>query len=110
MGAENAGLRMVIHSKFLEGILLYNLLVFAVFYTCYHSIDFEKHFRITTDAKPTSSFILCFAALVHSNAMSSEVEPKTQLGRNLMAFHVLFSWGLFLVLLAPWSSIPNSSN
>lgn len=103
--------KMVIHSKFMEGILLYNLLVFAVFYAIYHTIDFEKHYRITTGTKPTSSFIMYFAFLTHTNAMCAEVEPKTPLGRNIMGLHVMFSWGLFLVLLAPWSSIPsNSSN
>lgn len=107
--AGDEPVKMVIHGRFMEGIVLYNLLVFAVFYTVYHSIDFEKHFRITTGAKPTSSFIMYFSFLTHANAMCADVEPRTELGRNLIAFHVLFSWGLFLVLLAPWSSIPSRS-
>jgi hypothetical protein len=50
-----------------------------------------------------------FAFLTHANAMSAEVVPRTELARNLLGAHVLFSWGLFLILLAPWSSIPVSS-
>lgn len=98
--------KLVIDRRFMEGIVLYNLLVFAIFFSIYHAIDFEKHFEVTTKAPVTNSFIAYFAFLTHANAMCSEVEPKTEFARMLMTLHVLFSWGLFLVLLAPWSSIP----
>ena len=102
--------KLVIHKNFMEGIVLYNLLVYAIFFSIYHVIDFEKHFEITTKAQPTTSFIAYFAFLSHANAMCAEVTPRTEFGRSLLGLHVLFSWGLFLVLLAPWSSIPMSNN
>lgn len=101
--------KLVIHEKFIEGIVLYNLLVFGMFFSVYNYIDFEKHFEITTRVHPTPSFIMYFAFLTHANAMCAEVVPRTELARNLLGAHVLFSWGLFLILLAPWSSIPVSS-
>lgn len=109
MSSNGPHMKLVIHSKFMEGILLYNLLVFAAFYAIYHTIEFEKHYQIPEGVHATPSFIMYFAFLTHANAMCAEVTPKTELGRNLMGFHVLFSWGLFLVLLAPWSSIPTAN-
>lgn len=108
MSENGPHMKLVIHSKFMEGILLYNLMVFAIFYSIYHVIDFEKHYQIPEGMHPTPSFLMYFSLLTHTNAMCAEVTPKTTLGRNLMALHVMFSWGLFLVLLAPWSSIPTS--
>jgi hypothetical protein len=101
--------KLVIDRNFMEGIVLYNLLVYAVFFSIYHAIDFEKHFEITTKAPPSTTFLAYFSFLTHANAMCSEVTPRTEFGRTLVGLHVLFSWGLFLVLLAPWSSIPTSS-
>lgn len=104
----SSGLKITVHRGFLEGIVLYNILVFAVFYSIYHTIDFEKHFTVASGVKVTSPFLLYFSFLTHANAMCSEVVPRTEFARNLLGLHVLFSWGLFLILLAPWSAIPQT--
>lgn len=96
---------LVTHRKFIEGIVLYNILLYALFFSIYNSIDFEKHFEITNNTHPTPAFLMYFAFLTHSNAMCAEVVPRTQFGRNLVGSHVLCSWTLFLILLAPWTSV-----
>lgn len=92
-------------SEFLEAIILYNLMVYAIFVTIYSTIDFEKHFEITNGTKPTPAFFMYFAFLTHTNAMCAEVVPRTAFGRSLLFANVFCSWILFLTLLAPWTSV-----
>ena len=95
--------RVISRDKFIEAIVLYNLIVYAIYVAIYSSIDFNKHFETTVPITP--SFIMYFAFLTHANAMCAEVTPKTELGRNLLGTQVLCSWGLFLILMAPWTSV-----
>jgi hypothetical protein len=83
----------------MEAIVLYNMIVYAIFVTIYSNIDFKQHFETTVPVTP--SFIMYFAFLTHSNAMCAEVVPRTDFGRHLLGTHVLCSWALFLILLAP---------
>ena len=97
--------RVVTREMYLEGIILYNLLVFSFYVAIYSSIDFEKHFEVASGVQVTPAFIMYFAFLTHANAMCAEVVPRTEFGRNLLGTHVLCSWALFLILLAPWSAV-----
>jgi hypothetical protein len=101
------GKKYIIASRdtFLEAIVLYNLVVYTTFVAIYNNIDFEKHFQITNGAKPTPAFFMYFAFMTHSNAMCSEVEPRTEFGRTLLGLNVFCSWILFLTLLAPWTAV-----
>lgn len=103
--------RIVVNKKFLEGIVLYNVAVYALIVAAYHLIDFDKHFVNLTKPdsekykKTTSGEIFYYAFLVHATVMAGEYVPKTKLGRGLLSVHVLMSWGLMMILMAPWSAL-----
>lgn len=95
-----------VNKRFLEGILLYNILVYSIIVGCYHYIDFDTHFEMPDHTpKATTGAIMYYAFLVHTGVMAGEIVPKTKLGRGLLAIHVLFSWGLIMILMAPWSAL-----
>lgn len=103
--------RIIINKKFLEGIVLYNVTVYALVVAAYHLIDFDKHFvniakpDAQKGAKTTSAEIFYYAFLVHATVMAGEYVPITKLGRGILSVHVLMSWGLMMILMAPWSAL-----
>ena len=102
------GLRMrmigaVLHNRVFDMLVLYNVMVYALAVAMYHLIDFDTHFEWTDKAPISSQKIMYYAFLSHSGVMCAECTPRTELGRSLLAVHVLFSWGIIIALLAPWS-------
>jgi hypothetical protein len=108
---QHAGPRIMVNRKFLQGIVLYNVLVYALVILAYHVIDFDAHFKNVVadpDAPPkptTTGEIMYYAFLVHATVMAGEYIPTTKLGRGILAVHVLLSWGLIMILMAPWSAL-----
>ena len=81
---------------FLGGLLAYNLAVFALFLPIYLFVDFDKHFA--SDKPVTLTGKMYFALVTHSNAMSGDIIPKTDLARGIMAAHILLTWLQILFL------------
>lgn len=97
--------KIVVHNRFLEGIILYNICVYAAMVTLYHAIDFDAHFQWADERPSTTPRIMYYAFMSHANVMAGECTPTTTLGRGLLSMHILLSWGLMMLLLAPWSAV-----
>lgn len=97
-------LRIIAGNKFLKGLLVYNALIYILFVGIYHTIDFEKHFDLPPGTRADTGFIMYYTWLSHCNVMAGECVPKTSTGRQILAYHILMSWGVILVMLAPWGS------
>ena len=104
---HHANPHIMVNKRFLEGIVLYNILVYSLVIIAYHVIDFDEHFKnVTTTTGPTTTGeIMYYAFLVHATVMAGEYVPTTKLGRGILAVHVLMSWGLMMILMAPWSAL-----
>lgn len=87
------------HTKFLQAAVLYNAVVFAVFYTIYTLIDFSKHF--TSDTPVTGRGKLYFAVMAHSAGGSNDIVPKTDVARVITAAHVALAWMQLLLVFLP---------
>ena len=94
-----APLGKLFENKFFDGIILYNMMVYSTMVAIYHIIDFNKHFNVAHKAGTGTK--MYFAWLTHTNVMAGEITPKTALARGLMCMHVLLTWGMVMVLLAP---------
>ena len=94
-----APLAKLFENKFFDGIVLYNVMVYSLMVAIYHLIDFNTHFEVNHKAGTGTK--MYFAWLTHTNVMAGEITPKTDVARGLMCMHVLCTWGMVMVLLAP---------
>ena len=86
------------HAKFLKTAVLYNAVIFLVFFTVYLSLDFKKHFTADTYVTPKGK--LYFAIMNHTAAGAGDIVPKTDTARMITGAHVLLAWmQLILVFL-----------
>lgn len=87
------------HTKFIKAAVVYNALVFVVFYAMYALLDFSKHF--TSDVPVTARGTLYYALMAHTSGGSNDIAPKTDLARMITAAHVTLAWmQLLLVFLS----------
>lgn len=86
------------HVKFLKAAIVYNLVVMALFFAIYYSIDFSKHF--TSPAPVTLRGKLYFTMMVHTAAGANDIVPSTDFARTVITLHSLAAWmQVFLVFL-----------
>lgn len=97
--AAIAALGKLFENKFFDGIVLFNLMVYALMIAIYHLIDFDAHFELK--GKADTGKIMYFTWMTHTNVMAGEITPKTGVARGLMCMHVLLTWGIIMVLLSP---------
>lgn len=90
-------LLMEAHAKFIKAAVVYNAVVFTVFYAIYALMDFSKHF---TAANPpvTLKGKLYFAVLSHTQGGANDIVAKTDLARLVQAAHVLLAWAQLLLV------------
>ena len=89
--------------KFLGSLLVYNVVVFAVFLVVYLVIDFDTHFG--SEKKATFADKLYFCMMTHSNAMAGDFVPRTAVARRVLSLHILFTWlQLLFVFYTPGGS------
>lgn len=89
-------MKSVFRFHFIGSLLMYNLVVFAVFLPVYLLIDFDANFA--SDKPVTLAGKIYFALVTHSNAMSGDIIPKTDLARQIMAAHIMLTWAQLLFL------------
>lgn len=97
--AAIAALGKLFENKFFDGIVLYNVMVYALMTALYHLIDFDTHFDLK--GKAGTGKIMYFTWMTHTGVMAGEITPKTDVARGLMSMHVLLTWGMLMVLLSP---------
>ena len=78
------------HTKFLKAALVYNLVVFLVFFFVYQAMRFEDHFD--SSAPVTARGKLYFAVMAHTSGGSNDIVPKTDFARLVVAAHVTLAW------------------
>lgn len=84
--------------KFIKAALLYNVVVFSVFYWVYLKTDFSEHF--TSDQPVTARGKLYYALMMHTAVGINDITPKTEHARTITSMHVSFAWlQLLLVFL-----------
>ena len=84
--------------KFIKAALLYNVVVFSVFYGVYLSTDFSHHF--TSDQPVTVRGKLYYALMMHTAVGINDITPKTEHARMITSLHVMCAWlQLLLVFL-----------
>jgi hypothetical protein len=89
--------------KFLGSLLVYNIVVFAVFLVVYLLIDFDTHFG--SEKKATFADKLYFCMMTHSNAMAGDFVPRTAVARRVLSLHILATWlQLLFVFYTPGGS------
>jgi len=93
--------RKIVENKFIDAIVLYNVVVYSLLIAVYHIIDFKHHFNLPEGTKPTTPVIMYFTFMTHANVMAGEITPRTDLARALMSIHILVTWGFIIALLAP---------
>lgn len=82
--------------KFLKAAVAYNIVVMALFFFVYLSMDFSKHF--TSNGPVTVRGKLYFMLMNHTAIGTNDITPKTDTARTIIALHVLLAWmQLFLV-------------
>lgn len=84
------------HTKFLRAAVVYNALVFVVFYVAYTFMDFSKHF--SSDQPVSGRGKLYYAVMAHSSGGSNDIVPKTDVARLLTAAHVTLAWMQLLLV------------
>lgn len=86
-----------LRARFVQAAVLYNIVLFTVFYGVYLSLDFSRHF--TSDKPVTAQGKLYYAAMVHTAAGGpNDIVPKTDLARTITTAHVLLSWMQLLLV------------
>jgi hypothetical protein len=89
-------MRSVLRFRFLGNLLIFNLVIFSIFLPVYLLIDFNKHFASDKPVSVTGK--IYFALVTHSNAMSGDIVPKTDVARSIMAAHIMLTWAQLLFL------------
>jgi hypothetical protein len=78
------------HAKFLKTAILYNVVVFSIFFFVYNLLDFDTHF--TADQPVTGRGKLYFAIMAHTSGGANDIVPATDLARMLTGLHVILAW------------------
>lgn len=83
-------------ARFIKAAVLYNVVVFAAFFTIYALMDFEEHF--TTNTPPvTLTGKLYFAAVCHTQGGANDIVAKTDYARMVQGTHVALAWAQLLL-------------
>lgn len=94
-----------ISRKIILYVLLYNLFLWALFAAIYYLDDFQKHFDVPDYWKPSASNAMYFSIAVQSQGFGTNIVPKTDFGRTVVAVQSVLAWGASLVFLVPWLSV-----
>lgn len=83
----------------IRAALLYNVVVFTVFWAIYLLMDFDVHF--SSDRRVTALGKMYYGAMTHTGVGCNEIAPKTDAARMVTATQATLSWmQLFIVFLA----------
>jgi len=93
---------LVISKQFVAGLLLYNLLSWAIFSVVYHNVDIKKHFEVPEGFYQTFDVTAYFAWMVQTQMYGTDIIPKTAFGRGLVSIQGLLAWSQTIVFLAPF--------
>ena len=83
----------------IKAALVYNVVVFAVFWAIYALMDFDVHF--SSDRRVSVMGKVYYGVMTHTGVGCNEIAPKTDAARMVTATHATLSWmQLFIVFLA----------
>lgn len=85
-------------AQFIKAAIVYNVVIFAIFFLVYNAIDFKRHWATTQPV--TTQGILYFTVMAHTSSGSNDMVPKTDTARILQALHVTLAWAQLLLVFA----------
>lgn len=91
-----------ISKEFIAGLLLYNLVSWAIFALVYSRVDFKTHFDVPARFEQTFDTTAYFSWQVQTQMYATDIIPKTAFGRGLVSVQGLLAWSQTIVFLAPF--------
>lgn len=92
----------IVSKKIIAWLFVYNIITWALFTLAYLRLDFKTDFEVPPTFEQTFDTVAYFAWQVQTQMFGTNIVPKTQRGRALVAVHGLFAWSQTIVFLAPW--------